>query len=105
MFFDAVFWQIAAVCGVLRDTKKSQAPNDQLVKLLEYILPLLQLSTHEIQAVQWRSHVNKGNIMETLMLALAEGGARLLAWRTAWAMFQHQHRDTRYPWVQVVSVY
>ena len=28
--------------------------------------------------------------METLMLALAEGGAHWLAWKTAWAMFQHQ---------------
>ncbi|CAE7564747.1 YGR125W [Symbiodinium sp. CCMP2592] len=82
-----------------------QAPNDQLVKLLEYILPLMQISTQEVQAVQWRAHVNKGNIMETLMLALAEGGAHLLAWRTAWSMLQHQHKDTRYSWVQVVSVY
>lgn len=107
LFFDAVFWQIAAVYGVLRDPKKSQlqAPNNELVKLLEYILPLLTFTTDEIQAVQWRSHVNKGNIMETIMLALAESGAHLLTWKTAWAMFQHQHKGTRHPWVQIVSVY
>ena len=107
LFFDAVYWQVAAVYGLLRDAKQSQlqAPNDELVKLLEYILPLIGLSNEEIQAVKWRAHVNKGNIMETIMLAMAENGAHWLTWKTAWAMLQHQHKDTRHPWVQVVSVY
>ena len=93
------FGRLLPVYGVLRDTKKSQlqAPNNELVKLLEYILPLLTFTTDEIQAVQWRSHVNKGNIMETIMLALAESGAHLLTWKTAWAMFQHQHKRHQTP--------
>ena len=106
LFFDGVFWQVAAIYGVLKDSTKSQlqAPNDQLVLLLEYILPLLQLSQNDIQYVKSRAHTNKGNIMETLMLALAEGGAHWLAWKTAWTVFQHQHRNSKYDWVAQVAV-
>ena len=106
LFFDGIFWQIAAVYGVLSDKKSvMQAPNDELVLLLEYIVPLLQISKHEVQYVRTRAHVNKGNIMETLLLALAEGGAHGLTWKTAWAMFQHRHRKARYDWVRQVAVY
>ena len=107
LIFDGVCWQVAAVYGLLPDTKQFQlqAPNHELVKLLEYILPLLNFTNEEIQAVKWGAHVNKGNVMEAIMLGLAESGAHWLTWKTAWAMLQHQHKDTRHPWVQVVSVY
>ena len=40
LFFDALYWQLAAVHGVLRDKKVSQlqAPNNKLLLLLEYVL-------------------------------------------------------------------
>ena len=106
LFFDGIFWQIAEVYGVLKDKRSiMQAPNDELVLLLEYIVPLLQISKQDVQYVRSRAHVNKGNIMETLLLALAEGGAHWLTWKTAWAMFQHRHRSAKYDWVKQVAVF
>ena len=44
LYFDAVYWQLSVIYGVAKDPKTTQlqAPNDGLVHLYEYILPLLQ---------------------------------------------------------------
>ena len=107
LYFDAVYWQLSVIYGVAKDPKTTQlqAPNDGLVHLYEYILPLLQLSKDEVRYIKTRGHVNKGNIMESLTLILAESGSHWLVWRCAWAIFLQQHRHTKLPWVVQVSVY
>ena len=107
LFFDALYWQLAATHGVLRDKKVSQlqAPNNELVLLFEYVLPLLSLTPDQVRAVRSRAHVNKGNIMEGITLALAESGEHWLIWQCAYAIFQQQHKDSAYPWVRQVAVF
>ena len=107
LFFDALYWQLAAVHGVLGDKKVSQlqAPNNELVLLFEYVLPLLSLTQDQVRAVRSRNHVNKGNIMEAVTLVLAESGEHWLIWQCAYAIFLHQHKDSGYPWVRQVAVY
>ena len=107
LFFDAVYWQLSVIYGVAKNpqTTQLQAPNDGLVHLFEYILPLLTLHKDEVRYIKSRGHVNKGNIMEALTLILAESGSHWLVWRCAWAIFLQQHKNTRLPWVVQVSVY
>ena len=107
LYFDAVYWQLSVLFGVAKDPKTTQlqAPNDGLVHLYEHILPLLQLTKDEVRYIKTRGHVNKGNIMESLTLILAESGSHWLVWRCAWAIFLQQHRNTKLPWVVQVSVY
>ena len=107
LYFDAVYWQLSVVYGVAKNpqTTQLQAPNDGLVHLFEYIIPLLTLNKADVSNVRSRSHVNKGNIMEALALILAESGSHWLVWRCAWAIFVHQHKHVHLPWVVQVSVY
>ena len=79
LYFDALYWQLASVHGILKaDGSILQAPNNELVLLFEYVLPLLSLTKDQVLQVRSRNHVNKGNIMEAITLVVAEAGEHWL---------------------------
>ncbi len=50
-----------------------------------------------------RSLNNKGNTMESLMLAMAEAGKHGLVWTIVWIQFMHQHKGLDTEWKQIVD--
>ena len=46
-----------------------------------------------------RSHNNKGNIMDSFLLAIAETCNHELLWTILWATFMHQHCGSNFKWL------
>jgi hypothetical protein len=106
-FCDLCYYQVASMYGVLK-SKNSQlnAPNKEFNilynKTLAWAEPNTILHTNKSYAMG-RASNNKGNTMETLMLAMAEAGKHGIVWTLVWIQFMHQHKDLHVEWLQQVD--
>jgi hypothetical protein len=106
-FYDTCYYQVAHMY-CMRNTKQHQlnAPNKEFhilyQKTFEWAEPNTTLRNNMSTAVN-RAPNNKGNTMETLMLAMAEAGKHGLVWTLIWIQFMHQHKDIEAEWRQPVD--
>ena len=103
-YSDLMYWQFARMYSIAlpKQTKAQvQCPNQQMHLLFDRIVQYLTVD--DPQWVLQRGSNNKGNIIETLFLYLAEHGFHEIVIRTMWVILQHQARDGHYPWLVAVA--
>ena len=83
------------------------APNNEFnilyKKTLDWAEAGTTMHTNKDSALN-RSSNNKGNTMETLMLAIAESGQHGIVWTLVWIQLMHHHKNIQAEWRQLVDV-
>ena len=103
-YSDLLYWQFVRMYSVALPKQTGaqiQIPNEQLCLLFDRIVQYLPID--HPQWVLQRGSNNKGNIIETIFLYLAEHGFHRLIAETMWAILQHHARDRHYPWLVEVA--